>query len=167
MTKFHNLRYVSTAGADAPVDLKHPDNPLTGQTDRAVSVSDARDRTIRWEYGGKTCEFRPKYGWAALDPITDLLVVVVGSSDLRCPDNALVLNPDGSTDHQIKSPTVVELSGAGQPQESYPVERMSDLYVDENQRVVIGLDFNNEWVERRIYDAAKKEWGPRVLLYRR
>lgn len=167
MTRFHNLCYVSMAGAEAPVDLKHPDNPLTGQTGRAVSVSDARDRTIRWEYAGKKHGFRPKYGWAALDPITDLLVIVVGSSDLRCPDNALVLNPDGSTDHQIKSPTFVELAGGGQPKECYPVERMSDVYVDEYQQVVIGLEFNKEWVERRTYDAAKKEWGPRVLLYRR
>lgn len=44
---------------------------------------------------------------------------------------------------------------------------MSDIYVDENQQVVIGLDFNFEWVERRVYDVAKKEWGRRVLLYRR
>jgi hypothetical protein len=167
MSKFNNLRYVNTAGNAAPVDLSHPDNPLTGQTERARAVSDARDRAIRWEYAGVTHEFHPKYGWAALDPVNDLLVVVVGSADLTCPDNAAVINPDGSTNHRIKSPRVVELAGGGNPTERYPVERMSDIYVDENQRLVIGLDFNHEWVERRTYDAAKQEWGSRKLLYRR
>lgn len=149
------------------VDPSHPDNPLTGQTERARAVSDARYRAIKWEYAGATHEFRPKYGWAALDPTSGLLVVVVGSLDLTCPDNALVINPDGSTNHQIISPTVVELSGGGNPTERYPVERMSDVYIDEIQRAVIGLDFNHEWVERRIYDVANQRWGPRILRYRR
>ncbi|GAB3469984.1 hypothetical protein GCM10027321_39890 [Massilia terrae] len=167
MIRFTNLRYVSASGTDAPVELSHPDNPLTGETARARAVSDARNRAIVWEYAGTTHEFRPKYGWAALDPLTDLLVVVVGTSDLPSPDNAVVINPDGGVDHQIKSPGVVELAEGGNPPERYPVEGMSDVYVDENQQVVIGLNYCREWVERRLYDVAKREWGPRVVTYRK
>lgn len=167
MSRFSNLRYVSVSGTAAPLDASHPDNPLTGQTAKARAVSDARNRAIRWECAGTTHEFRPKYGWAALDPLTDLLVVVVGSLDLNCPDNALVIDPDGTTVYQIASPRWVELTGGGNPPERYPVERMSDLYVDENQQVVIGLDYCKEWVERRIYDVAKRAWGDRVAVYRR
>ncbi|GAB3446253.1 hypothetical protein GCM10027320_39240 [Massilia solisilvae] len=167
MSRFSNLRYVNVSGTAAPVDVSHPDNPLTGQTARARAVSDARDRAIKWEYAGSSHEFRPKYGWAALDPTTDLLVVVVGSADMSCPDNAVVLNPDGTTDHQIESPAWVELTGGGNPPERYPVERMSDVYVDESQQVVIGLNYANEWVERRIYKVAERTWGPRFAVYRR
>jgi len=167
MTRFHNLRYVNNDGRVAPVDPSHPDNPLTGNSATAVALSDARDRAVAWEHDGITHILRPKYSWAALDALADLLVLVVGSNDLAFPNNAMVINPDGSNNHQIHAPAFIIASDSEANSRRYPVERMSDVYIDERQRLVIGLDFNHDWVARRSYNAAQQCWGEQVLIYRR
>ncbi len=167
MTRFSNLRYVSTDGRVAPVDPSHPDNPLTGNSATALALSDARDRAVAWEYDGVTHTLRPRYSWAALDPLADLLVLVVGSNDLAFPNNAMVINEDGSTNHQIHAPAFITASDSDGNSTRYLVERMSDVYIDDRQRLVIGLDFNHDWVARRSYNAAQQCWGEQLFIYRR
>jgi hypothetical protein len=46
------------------------------------------------------------------------------------------------------------------------VEGISEVLV-QDQRIILGLDFAHEWVERRTYDVVEKIWGEQVLQYRK
>ena len=167
MSRFNNLRYCSADGFEAPVDPSNPDNPLTGQTETARRVFDARNRRIRWEFNGVPREFCPRYGWAALDPSSDLMVVSVGSEDLPWPNNGLVINPDGTTNHQIVVPRYVEkVVETWRPATLYLVEAI-DSARQVNGRIAIDLNFSYEWIERRYYDPSTREWQERDSIYRK
>jgi hypothetical protein len=174
MTEFMNLRVVTSDGISAPVDPHHPDSPYNNDSDAwnnsriARIVTNSRVEEIGWEFNGRHVSVQLKYVVSVtLDPTSDLLIATTGDKKYSSPCNAIVINPDGTLNHQISPPKFVELSGGGKPTEYHAVESISDLYVDESQRIVIGLDFDYEWVERRYYDPAKRHWGERVLLYRR
>lgn len=132
-------------------------------------------QTIRWtEPDGKqrTCHFRSP-AIAVLDRKSDLLIVVVHFSDpqYRRPSNAIVIRHDGTLDHAITPPVSVEQLIEQMPNKKpvlgkYAVEAIFEV-LEKNGRVVVGLNFNYEWIERRYYDPAIRQWQERDHIYRK
>ncbi len=174
MSEFINLRYVTVEGWEAPVDTSHPDSPYchVGQTKFGLRVKNSFINRIRWTANGIEHELKfINLVIAALDPASDLLVIIVGSKDLPKPNNAVVFNPDGTLNHQIIAPAFVEQTLEHMPNkdpvlQKYPVEFMDEVLV-ENGRILIGLCFRYEWIERRYYDPATRQWQERDHIYRR
>jgi hypothetical protein len=94
-------------------------------------------------------------------------VVSVGSADLAWPNNGVVLNPDGTINHQIQVPQYVEREQETcAPATLFPVEAIEGVQ-QVNGRVVVDLNFNYEWIERRYYDPRARKWQERDHIYRR
>jgi hypothetical protein len=170
----NNLRYVTTDGLEAPVDRNSPDCPFygPGRTSHGQRVANSSIRGLRWETLGAQRELKFNGGIiAVLDPKSGKIVVKVSTNDLPEPNNAVAVNPDATIDHQIIVPpqvkrTIQQYPGKAPVEREYPVEGVSEVLV-EDQRIILGLDFAQEWVERRTYDVAKQLWGEQVLQYRK
>jgi hypothetical protein len=170
----NNLRYITTDGLQAPVDQGNPDCPFCGpgRTSYGQHLANSLIRGLRWETSGKQRELKFNGGIiAALDPKSGKIVVKVSDKDLPEPNNAIVINSDGLIDHQILVPPQVKRIIQQYPDKApvereYSVEGISEVLV-QDQRIVLGLDFAQEWVERRYYDVMKKVWDKQVLQYRK
>jgi len=97
--------------------------------------------------------------------------VKVSANDLPEPNNAVAVNPDATIDHQILVPpqakrTIQQYPGKAPVEREFPVEGVSEVLI-QDQRIILGLDFAQEWVERRTYDVAAQLWGEQVLQYRK
>jgi hypothetical protein len=175
MTNFTNLRYVNETGESGPVDAADSRNPYFGHTPAARKVLTTGMRELRWQDSGgqpRSALFKTLV-IAALDPRSDLLVVVAHFSDpqYRVPANAVVLNPDASVNHRIDPLPYVERIISDVPREGavirqWPVDAFGDVRVQEG-RIVIGLNFDYEWFECRYYDVAARQWQERVYIGRR
>lgn len=149
---------------------------------------------LQWNHKGDVVQkFFPEGFGAIVAPLEDLLVIVGGVS----PNDALVLNPDGTLNHQIKAPKYVfkggYVPGSGwvEPLHDDDMEvnfpRGSDTWIGvevpgvgacyrvegishayiEFDRVVIVLCFGYEWREERFYDTGKQKWLERLSVYRK
>jgi hypothetical protein len=79
------------------------------------------------------------------------------------PNNAIVVNLDGTINHQVRAPIKVERTIEAPPgkapiTKAYPVESIVEVLVQDD-RVVFGLGFAYEWVERRYYSANQRHQG--------
>jgi hypothetical protein len=170
----NNLRYVTTDGLEAPVDRNNPDCPFhgPGRTSHGQRVANSFIRGLKWETSGEQRELKFNGGIIAeLDPKSGQIVVKVSANDLPEPNNAVVVNPDATIDHQILVPpqvkrTIQQYPGKAPVEREYPVEGVSEVLI-QDQRIILGLDFAQEWVERRTYDVIEKLWGEQVLQYRK
>lgn len=174
MSGFQHIRLVSVEGAEAPADPSDPDSPYHPHEHAsriAREVANSFVREIRWSSNGRPCGFRFTGNGSihvAFHPESDLLLSTSGGDPrFAAPANIVALNADGTVNHQVFPPPAVRQALGGGPVRDYPVESMSDLYVDDSRRLVIGLDFHHEWIERRCYDPCSRQWGARVLVYRR
>jgi len=173
MKTITNLRYVTVDDVEAPVDRSDPDSPYhgPGQTALSIRVVNSIIDRIRWDANRKKHEVQFKNGiFAVLDPISDLIVAIASYKDLPWPNNAIVLNPDGTLNHQIISPqfvikTMEEMPGEKPILKEYPVECIDEVLW--NGRILIGLNFNYEWIERRYYDPTAQQWQERDQIYRK
>jgi hypothetical protein len=172
--KIKNLRYVTTEGLEAPVDRNEPDCPFhgPGRTDYGQRVANSFITALRWETSGVQRELKFNGDIIALiDPNSGYIVVKVSAKDLPEPNNAIIVSPDSSIDHQVVVPQEVERTIEQYPDNPpvkrvYPVECIDEVLI-KNQRVILGLGFARHWVERRIYDVVNRVWGEPVLQYRR
>lgn len=170
----NNLRYVTTDGLEAPVDRNDPDCPFhgPGRTDHGQRVANSFIRALRWETPGEQRELKFNGGIiAAIDPRSGQIVVKVSANDLPEPNNAIVVNPDGSVDHQVGVPPYVERTiehypGKAPVTQKYPVECIDEVLI-QDYCLVLGLGFAHEWVERRRYDVMQRRWGETILVYRK
>jgi hypothetical protein len=172
--RINNLRYLTVDGLEAPVDETNPNCPFhgPGQSAFGLRVANSFIHALRWETpeGLHELKFKGRIA-AALDPVSGCVVINVSSLDLARPDNALIVNADATVNHQIDVPrnverTIQQLPGKAPVTKKYPVEGVDEVLI-QNGRLVIGLGFAHEWVERRTYDVAQRHWGERVLVYRR
>lgn len=84
----------------------------------------------------------------------------------EAPCNAVVINPDASLNHQVIAPELVALS-SGEAASTGEKQVMGIAEVlTVNDRIVIGLHFDRQWVERRYYDPATRQWQERDQIYR-
>lgn len=174
MSDFHDLRYVVDDGQSAPVNPNDRDNPYSNQTSLAHTVLMGKPRTLRWLTSSgvpRELHFQSTI-IAAVDPVSDLLIVVLHFSEpvYRRPANAVVFRADGSLDHVISPPTDVEqvvehLPGQAPKTQRFPVEAIVEILLVGN-RVLLGLNFRYEWVERRYYDPAARIWLERDQIFR-
>lgn len=174
MNKIIKLRYVTRNGLEAPVDSSHPDCPFVSSGIRSkhgLRVINSGICKLRWEWDGILHElcFDDSIN-AVKDPATDLIVVRTGSMGAETPNNALVFNPDGSINHQIIVPPDVEqvieqLPNLPVVTKRFAIERIAEVLLS-NGRVLVGMGFRYEWVERRYYDPAGQRWQERDLIYR-
>lgn len=171
--RIENLRYLTADGLEAPVDETNPDCPFhgPGQSAFGLRVANSFIQSLRWETpeGPHEMNFKGRI-LAVLDPASECIVINVSSLDLDRPNNALVANANGSVNHQIAVPPEVEriveqLPGKAPVTRKYPVEGIEEILI-QNGRLVIGLGFAYEWIERRIYDVTQRRWGERILVYR-
>lgn len=165
MSNFTDLCYANVSGMVAPVDPSYPDNPYFGNTKLAKNILTAGMRAIQWteENGRKIVikfQSRPD---AILDRKSGLLLVVVHFNDSQFPrpSNAVAFKPSGEIDHIITPPFFAELEAEQTPlgasvRRRFPVEAFTEVLI-KNGRVLFGLNFNYEWIERRYYDAAIRE----------
>ncbi|GAB3469987.1 hypothetical protein GCM10027321_39900 [Massilia terrae] len=175
MSNFYDVVYVNRDGRSAPVDPSATDNPYFGHSSLAKSVLMGDLGTIRWrtkDHGAKQLHFKSP-AIAVIDPSSDLLIVVLGFGDtqFRRPSNAAAFRANSDLDHVITPPEVVEqvieqLPGQAPRSVRYPVEAMTEVLLNDN-RVLIGMDFRYEWIERRYYDPARQQWLERDQIYRR
>ncbi|GAB3446261.1 hypothetical protein NX773_18370 [Massilia solisilvae] len=175
MSDFHDAVYVSRDGFSAPVDPSATDNPYFGHSNLAKSVLMGDLGTIQWRtksQGTKELHFKSPV-IAAIDPSSDLLIVILayGDTQFRRPANAAAFRANGDLDHVITPPAAVEqvveqLPGQAPRTIRYPVEAMAEVLL-KNGRSLIGLEFRYEWVERRYYDPIRQQWLERDQIYRR
>lgn len=175
MTNFNDLRYVNSSGLSAPVDPSHVDNPYFGQTKLSKDVLVGDMKTLRWiDRSGmrKSIHFKTPT-IAAVDPKSDLLVVIVhfGDTQYRRPSNGVVFTQEGVIDHVITPPEGVDqiieqLPGKDALHKIFPVEAIAEVLLS-NERILIGLNFNYEWIERRYYDPSARTWQERDQIYRK
>lgn len=175
MNDFHDLRYVIDDGQSAPVDPTDRDNPYSNRTSLAHTVLMGKPRTLRWRTDSgvlRELHFQSTI-MATVDPASRLLVVVLHFSEpvYRRPGNAVVFRADGALDHVITPPSDVEqvieqLPGQAPKTQRFPVEAIVEGLLSGN-RVLLGLNFRYEWVERRYYDPAARRWLERDQIYRR
>lgn len=174
MNAISNLRYVTIEGLEAPVDMSHQDNPYhgVGKSEFGRRVANSFIRKIRWETGSIRHEIEFHGGViAAQDPSANLIVIQASSLDIPEPNNAIVLNPDGTFNHKILAPpyverTIEQLPNKAPVTKKYPVEYIAEVLV-QNGRVLIGLNFGYEWIERRYYDPSTQRWQERDQVYRK
>jgi hypothetical protein len=174
MSYFRDLRYVIDDGQSAPVDPTDPDNPYSNQTSLGHAVLMGKPRTLRWltESGVPRELHFQSTTMAAVDPRSGLLVVVLHFSEpvYRRPANAVAFCDDGTLDHVINPPMDVEqviehLPGQVPKTQRFPVEAIVDVLLIGN-RLVLGLNFRYEWIERRYYDPAARLWLERDQIFR-
>jgi len=172
MSDFLNLRCVSAVGDEAPLVPSHPDNPYGPdwyKSPIALAVRQSRVSRICWDRGDDAVEIQFDYVVsAALDPTTDLLIVTLHYSDrsYQRPKNAVVINSDGTINHQITPPEFVEIAPPHSQQGRHPVECLDSVHV-QSGRIIIGLVFCYEWVESRHYNVNTRGWEERIGVYRK
>lgn len=175
MSYFNDLFYVTDTGIAAPVDPNHPDNPYFGNTMLAKEVLVSDMRKIQWRCSsGKDITLRFQSSTiAALDPKSGLLIVVVHFSDpqFRRPANAVAITSRGTVDHVITPPLFLErviekMPGAPPLTRRFPVEAIAEVLLKQ-ERILIGLNFNYDWIERRYYDASSRTWQETDETYRK
>lgn len=172
--QINNLRYLTADGLEAPVDESSPDCPFhgPGQSSYGLRIANSFINALQWNTVDRQHEMKFKGRIVAvLDPKSGCIVINVSSLDLPRPNNALVVNADGTVNHQVGVPLEVEriieqFPGKQPVTKKYPVEGIEEVLV-QNDCLVIGLGFAYEWIERRIYDVTQRRWGERTLMYRR
>lgn len=161
MSMFSNLRVVAKNGLEAPYDhgdLRSPYHVGWYDNQIARDVRQSGVRRVRWEYQGQTKEISDTFiGGIALDAKSDLLIVK--------SDKIRAYNPDGSVNHEIVLPTTVVYGGGGMPAGSHPVEGVAEI-VERDGRILFGLEFQYDRIERRFYDSGTREWLERSEVYR-
>lgn len=171
MSEFRNLRCISLTGVEAPITHSHPDNPYGKDWDKsqvARAVRQSRVKKIQWEFENvlRTVEFDDIES-AALDPNTDLLIVTLHYNDSTYtrPCNAVVINPNGTINHQVTPPKYVDIAPPHSQAGKHLVENIDSVTI-QNKRVLFKLSFRHEWVERRYYNVAITTWEERDYIYR-
>lgn len=168
MTAFKNMTCVSKDGSEAPMYLSGNENIFTSTNKLACRAQNAKIVEIRWNYLGveKSATF-DLISSAVLDKESDLLIVVVPFANKQYPrpENAVVINPDGTINHRIAPPKFVFLPDASNPVERHAVEAIYEV-VEKNERTVIGLNYRYDKIERRYYEPSSQRWLERDLLYR-
>ena len=172
MTNFIKLRCVAINGAEAPLYDGHGDYPYGSNwytDDTARAVRQSRVTTIKWECNNVQHKLEFDYIVSAvLEPISDLLIVTLHYGDrvYTRPRNGVVVNADGTINHQITPPTYVEIQPPHSQVGRHLIESIHSVSI-QNGEALIGLEFCYEWVEERYYNAADKKWGSRVQIYRK
>lgn len=172
-TNIKNLRYVTTDGLEAPVDRSDPNCPFhgPGRTEHGRRVANSFIRKLRWETDGKSQEIAFQGAViAALDPRSEQIVASVCCDDFPEPNNAIVIASNGSIDHEIQAPReairIMEaLPGKAPISKSFPVESIVEVLIKDG-RILLGLGFAHEWIERRYYDVLRRVWEERDTCFR-
>ncbi|MDL2355716.1 MAG: hypothetical protein QFF03_10695 [Pseudomonadota bacterium] len=175
MNNFNDIRYVDISGISAPVNPLDIDNPYFGHTKLAKKVLMGDMQTIQW-IDKDGCRRVLRFNSpiiAAIDSTSNLLIVVLHYSDKQYsrPANAVAIRQDGALDHIVTPPlsvrqVVEKMPGQAEKTTEYPVEAIAEV-LEVNDRILLGLNFNYEWIERRYYDPGKREWQEREKIYRK
>jgi hypothetical protein len=106
-------------------------------------------------------------GCRAIYDATRTHIIVIGEKkpQIAWPNNAAVFDEDGTLDHVIDLPKQIEHSFDGKTMVQYPAEGFAHVKYD-NGKVVIGVFFNFQWVQLRLYDPFAREWGQIMGVYR-
>lgn len=168
MSNFKNTRCISLDGSEAPMYLSGRDSIFTSHTELARNIRNAKISKMKWVFLNSERVVSFEYiSSASIDMKSDLLIVVLHYSDHQYirPRNAVVIDAGGAVHHQIKPPKYVDLPDMENSLERYPVEAISEV-LEKNGRILIGLNFCYDQIERRYYDPTRQTWLERDQIYR-
>lgn len=168
----HGLYYFNAIGEIGYFDS--PDDPyFLGQQQSGIGQSLFNTNVgIGWyfsrgqrDYGQIKLTFDGRC--RALYDSTRTYIVVVGQKkpQIAAPANAAVFDEDGALNHVVGLPPWVEHSFDGNTAMRYLPEGFAHVQYDAG-RVVLGIYFQFEWVQLRVYDPFSREWGETIGVYR-
>lgn len=97
MRLISNFVYIRENGDRIPYDM-----PLTEQMEVFPEIS--KLVAVEWLTGGTTVTIKLDTEIRAVEPLPDLSGVIVVESRKTAPDNAVILNPDGTQRLRLKNP---------------------------------------------------------------
>lgn len=203
MMPFTNLKLITSDDLIIPYNYTASDRPYNILYERKKAGKSWRDPPSRiikiaWQFENKRKEINlANFLHGLLDQTADFFIAVIHFSDSTYapPNNAIVINPDATLNHQIMVPRLMRKGhydseskrwiepppGIGEdvqlPEDDhlgvaiadgsvvYRIEGIWDIDIKDG-RTRIHLIFNYEWCEIRYYDPATRQWQERDGIYR-